>query len=377
MILFNRVSRGALRCNRGDGECERVCGGWGVVRWICTVFVLLGVVGCRSVVWHQQYEAVEEACVYEFVDMGLREASEMFGEPIVGVRGVHVRSSVMKKRGARVSLADVVDWGELSETLCRERGSGGGMSVVWSQLGARERGALVRVASGGSELTIGEKIDIVKCVNEVIGSGGFCSGGEVRNRRELEVRANGSVAEYKGKVKVREGFELCECIDEEAGEFVLYVISSLGDEVFYLELGHEVCHLLNARLYDWYVEGLCNVFARRMAMKTGVDWGVWERRFAARSGYDPYAISYHMMSEVCEVVGDDVYGIFDSAVGSNGGNGSGVGGKMHLEIDRWLNGLGVEKRGAVVGIIGRYEVELTGHKGKKNEFVLPRELSGW
>lgn len=101
---------------------------------------------------------------------------------------------------------------------------------------------------------------------------------------------------------IRCGFQLCELIDENKGEFAIYVSRRPRDRFFHGQFAHEVAHLLDANMYDVYIEGLNTLFAERVVTKYGYNWQSWSAHYSA--DHDPfYARTYNMIKQVAEQAG--------------------------------------------------------------------------
>ena len=92
--------------------------------------------------------------------------------------------------------------------------------------------------------------------------------------------------------------------DAQKGFFTIFLSRRKDEYAFYGQLAHEIPHLLNARLYDAYAEGLNTVFAEKMLKQNDMDWSGWEEYY--RKHNDPfYAATYLMMKDVAVVAGAD------------------------------------------------------------------------
>ncbi|MBI3268035.1 MAG: hypothetical protein HYZ53_03365 [Planctomycetes bacterium] len=147
--------------------------------------------------------------------------------------------------------------------------------------------------------------------------------------RRVDLRRGGRSGAAAGS------FPLCELTDPAAGHFTLYLGEPPESPLFVGQLAHEAFHLLDTRFYDWYVEGLATVFAETFVRGKGLDWAVWERRFAAGGAKDPYAAGFAMMRAVVDAVGaEGVRGFLDFGVPA-----SGSGERRRIDPDAWLHSL--------------------------------------
>ena len=139
---------------------------------------------------------------------------------------------------------------------------------------------------------------------------------------------------------LKQGFQLTDLVDAERGEFCIYLRWRPGQTWFFGQLAHEVPHLLNASLYDCYVEGLSTVFSERCLKQCGreSDWQVWERHF--RSGQDAFhGQTYFMMSQIMPLVSGDALRAFLKYAVARAQDAPNVGGELLQQIDfnRWLD----------------------------------------
>ncbi|MCI0652007.1 MAG: hypothetical protein L0Z55_08990 [Planctomycetes bacterium] len=168
----------------------------------------------------------------------------------------------------------------------------------------------------------------------------------------------------------REGFLLTELVDAAAGEFCIYVSKEAGHISFHGELAHEVFHLLNAKFYDSYIEGLATCFAERWITKKKLDWPAWEKHFLDGNG-PLHGTTYFMMKEVAAKVGDEHlrtilgFGKYFDATET----------RMWLDIDAWLGTLPADTKSAVRGIIYKHAPAVTRAMATSHyqvSFVLPK-----
>jgi hypothetical protein len=157
--------------------------------------------------------------------------------------------------------------------------------------------------------------------------------------------------------------------DEAGGVFAIHVSYDPSESTFYGQLAHEIAHLLNARLYDAYVEGLNNVFAEKLIKRAGMDWGGWEKHF--REGEDPfYAYTYFMMREVDAVAGEDAMHAFLGFARPALQDPK----RMHIDINGWLETLPPSHRRDIKEIILKYRSNILNSMttvAEKNEFISP------
>jgi hypothetical protein len=152
---------------------------------------------------------------------------------------------------------------------------------------------------------------------------------------------------------LKQGFQLTEIVDPDAGEFAIYLRHRPEDYSFYGQFAHEIAHLLNAQIYDAYVEGLNTVFADKLLMIKGKDWTGWESWF--KTGNDSfYAFTYYMMKEVDQIASKkDIRSFLRFAEPE-----SCLTGKMQINIEAWINSLTEKKRELIRGIISKYALRV-------------------
>lgn len=94
--------------------------------------------------------------------------------------------------------------------------------------------------------------------------------------------------------------------DESQGLFSIYMSRDPSEYAFWGLLAHETSHLLNARFFDCYAEGLANLFGQEILTLKALDRTGWEDYF--NSDVDPfYSTTYFMMREIAAVVDDDAW----------------------------------------------------------------------
>jgi hypothetical protein len=129
--------------------------------------------------------------------------------------------------------------------------------------------------------------------------------------------------------------------DASQGIFTIYLGRRPNEYSFHGQLAHEVAHLLNARLFDCYAEGLGSLFAERMLLKNGLDWSGWVNYY--KQGGDPmYAATYFMMKDVSEAAGAaNMKKLLSFAVKKPGAD------TMYIDINAWLNSMSGDSKEAV------------------------------
>ncbi|NEP42704.1 MAG: hypothetical protein F6K35_27175 [Okeania sp. SIO2H7] len=137
--------------------------------------------------------------------------------------------------------------------------------------------------------------------------------------------------------------------DRDNGEFTIYLSRRPSEYAFHGQLSHEIGHLLNAQLFDCYVEGMSTLFAEKMLESKGLDWSGWENYF--RQGSEPlYGSTYFMMKEVAETAGKaNMRSFLNFAVYNDETQKW-----MHIDIDRWLSSMSDSARNEVKKVINKH-----------------------
>ena len=175
-------------------------------------------------------------------------------------------------------------------------------------------------------------------------------------------RKTGEASRYR----LAEDFSLTECADASNGLFVIYLSARPGEKNYYPLLAHECAHLLDPRLFDWYMEGFATLFSEDFCAATGHGWGDWKKRFS-KSRRDPYALSYRMMRELRRACPKAYPSIIRFTAPSP------VPGRRHIDIDAWLRTLAPGQRIAALGTISQYAEVLHHDSGAQYYFAIPTE----
>ena len=173
--------------------------------------------------------------------------------------------------------------------------------------------------------------------------------------------------------KFRENFQLCEITDSDKGIFTIYLSHKPEKYSFWGQLGHEIPHLINAKLYDVYFEGVNTVFSEKLLKKEGRDWNGWLKHY--KSGKDPfYAATYFMMKEVWSIAGNtNMRNLLSHAVAT-----SKTKNRMHIDIDSWLNTLPNNERNKIIKVIHSHVKPIRksiGNKVNDYTFVIPKSYT--
>ncbi len=357
-------------------------------RWVAFLFWIAWLALARAmpqaaeVSWqHQYYEPIEDADCIREAEAAFAEAVRLYGEPTAEVEEIHLRLSVRKDKISRLTRADILDWPGLAARLSAQNHQGD-HERIWKTLSPQAQSALRR--AGRDDLVLEDRLAILAGLNAYIAAedaaagdypkppgffGRWRSGDHERENRERLCRLfSGIIAPLAAsKGRKAERFQLCECADAARGSYVIYVSVLPGEDEFHLQLAHEAHHLLDIDLYDWYAEGLGNIFAERWASQRGISWEPWRELFAKGSERDPYAIAYFMLRELDGVAGPEAMrSIHACAVPQVKDRG-----KRRVDIDRWLMGLEASKRTQARKTIMRYAPALRRYQGMENAFSIP------
>lgn len=168
--------------------------------------------------------------------------------------------------------------------------------------------------------------------------------------------------------RIGEDFSLTQCIDASNGVFVIYIGVDPDHQNYYPLLGHECAHLINAKVTDWYMEGIATVFSEQVCEEAGIEWGNWKRHFS-RSRKDPYGLSYHMMKELQTEFPVEYFQLNQYTV-PNGKRPE----WLHINIDAWLNSLSGQQQDAALDIIEPYVRVLRRQINEQYGFSVPEAL---
>lgn len=158
--------------------------------------------------------------------------------------------------------------------------------------------------------------------------------------------------------------------DEDKGMFCIFMANKQFDAYFYGNLGHELVHLLNAKLCDPYVEGLCSVFGEEALGEDQMKRAAYRGLLMATPFYKE---TYLMMKEIEGSLDSNRYNsIFSFASYDQAKQ------WMHIEIDKWLSSLAEGERNRVAEIIGKYAdaIEKTMPKDGLYLFARPKSPKG-
>ncbi len=300
--------------------------------------------------YHQYYEPIKSVDSYDLMQVALNEAIKIYGKPKFPVNKIYLYSSDKRDSIAEYAIGDISNWNSLIKRIVKN-------DTVFSDF------------QNPQKLSIKAKLSILCYLNKIISSSNFTnqffffsSSQKKSNRKVLDKMFSDAVLHIPFKTKVRTGFSLTEIVDKEKGVYAIYIDAEEKSNLFKLLLFHEVVHLLNPEVFDWYMEGFNNCFSEYMAKKLNISWDAWNDRFlnnySTKKG--PYAIAYKMMNEIKKTVPLKYNKIIQF-----------VKYKTIIDIEQWITTLSKENAIKVKTIIYKYSRDLRKVKGRLNSFEIP------
>lgn len=119
--------------------------------------------------------------------------------------------------------------------------------------------------------------------------------------------------------------------DGDKGIFCIFMANNVGDNYFQGNLGHELVHLLNAKLCDPYIEGLCTVFGENTIAAEDPKRSKYRELVLATPFYaETYLMMKELKSKITPSSFNSVmnYAVYDPAKQW-----------MHIETDNWLKSM--------------------------------------
>ena len=166
---------------------------------------------------------------------------------------------------------------------------------------------------------------------------------------------------------IQEDFSLTEVLDSSDGSVVIYIGVDLGGGSYFPLLAHEVFHLLNPYVNDWYMEGMASVFAESYCLKSGLISTDWIENFI-KNKKNPYVASFDMMKKIKDISPNAYKSLLTFTY-----NNSNSELWKKIDINKWLDTLKENERKDVIKIIKSYENVL---KRKTDvAFTIPREYT--
>lgn len=306
--------------------------------------------------WEQLYEPIEEVAPLAYARQALLRAEELYGPAAFPITEIHLRRSVAKKELALLSRADILDWSRLAHLVQ------GAHPLIGEGLREESRLFLRAVAEGGEVERAGQ-VAVLADLNRLLLA---ASSVEVQRRR-WDRELAGIIQPLPDAARdLPAGLELCAELPGRPGHYVLWLSAPAEAEEFPAQLGHETFHLLNNRLYDWYVEGLASLFSEAEAERQGLSWQGTREYFRARRESDPYALAYWLMRELQAAAGAGMRTFLAHAVWTDPERT-----RMHIDINGWLASLPPEAARAARAIITSQAQQMLALAGGGNHFAVP------
>lgn len=167
--------------------------------------------------------------------------------------------------------------------------------------------------------------------------------------------------------RIGEDFSLTECLDSTNGVFVVYIGVDQDHRNYYPLIGHEAAHFINARITDWYMEGVATLFSKEACAAAGKPWGDWERHFS-KSRRHPYALSYRLARDLKAAFPAE-YPAIVSFTAPNGDEWA------RIDIDAWIASLPIDRRGEALEIIAPHVKTLSRNVNAQYGFTAPAAIN--
>ena len=166
---------------------------------------------------------------------------------------------------------------------------------------------------------------------------------------------------------IQEDFSLTEILDSSDGSVVIYIGVDIEDENYYPLLAHEVFHLLNPYINDWYMEGMASVFAESYCQKNKLISKGWSEAFT-KNKKDPYVASFYMMKKIKQMLPNAYKSLLTYTCDDPNSELW-----KKIDINKWLDTLKENERKDIIKIIKDYENIL---KRKTDvAFTIPNEYA--
>lgn len=134
--------------------------------------------------------------------------------------------------------------------------------------------------------------------------------------------------------------------DADKGIFCIFMANKLNDNYFQGNLGHELVHLLNAKLCDPYIEGLCTVFGENTISEEDPKRQAYTQLVLSTPFY---AETYSMMKELRTKIDQNSYNtIMNFATFDTQKQ------WMHIDTDAWLKSMPESDRLVTSDVINKY-----------------------
>lgn len=166
---------------------------------------------------------------------------------------------------------------------------------------------------------------------------------------------------------IQEDFSLTEVIDNNNGHIAIYIGVDPDHPDYYFLLGHEVFHILNPYVKDWYMEGLASVFSEQICLIN--NYTINDKLDILGDKENPYRLSYLMMKELTSEMPKSCYNLLNFIeINSK---------KLiwrRLNINKWIDSLSVDEQEKALKIIQPYEKQLS-RLSSENTFFMKTNVS--
>lgn len=147
-------------------------------------------------------------------------------------------------------------------------------------------------------------------------------------------------------------------VDEKRGVFVICMANDEHVDIYYYSLVHELMHLLNTRIADPFIEGLCSMFVEHTDPPNQRKFKLWSKRYERGVVRLPfYAETYLMAKELDKKL--TLNGL--SKILQYKAYHTGSKDWVHIDTDTWLKSLPEPKRSEARNIIARYSDVIEDH----------------
>jgi hypothetical protein len=140
-------------------------------------------------------------------------------------------------------------------------------------------------------------------------------------------------------------------VDEKRGVFVICMANDEHVDIYYYSLVHELMHLLNTRIADPFIEGMCSLFVEHTNPPNQRKFKLWSKRYqrgVLRLKF--YAPTYLMAKELESKLSLDGLSKILTYKAYHTGSKDWV----HIDSDAWLASLPDSKREIARGVIAKY-----------------------
>ena len=171
---------------------------------------------------------------------------------------------------------------------------------------------------------------------------------------ELDFLVN-TINLYRSKLKpeyknflVEENFSLVEVKEENAEEINIYVGVDIDHHNYYFLLAHEVFHLINPYIKDWYMEGQATLFAKNYCLSKNLLDKNWINILNKKEN-KRYLASYNLIKEIKSIVPNDYKKMVHYTMRKDDSK------WLSIDIDKWIDSLELNKKIMVINVIKKYE----------------------